>query len=68
MTLKSGRPIIPVYIRRRKSIWERLTVVVGPPVNAGAELGGRPSMAKITEFTKRLHDLEEDLENTANRR
>lgn len=68
MTLKSGRPIIPVYIRRRTSIWERLTVVVGPPVNAGAELGGRPSMTKITEFTQRLHELEEDLKNTANRR
>lgn len=63
MALKSGKPIIPIYIHKRKNIFKRLTIVVGEPLNISLENTHLSVMDYIKEMTKELYDKEVELEN-----
>jgi len=62
MALQSGKPIIPVYIKKRKTIFSQLVIAVGEPISI--EKSGESkilSMQEIEEYTKRLYDVELNL-------
>ena len=62
MAQKGGVPIIPVYSKRRKNIFERLKFVIGEPININdlAEKYGAKNFEKMTEF---ILNKEKELEN-----
>lgn len=59
MAATGGVPIVPMYIRKRKNIFKRLTMVVGEPVT----IPGRPGMKEIENITRLLYEKEEMLKN-----
>ena len=60
MAMQSDCPIIPIYVMKRKSVWERLTMAVGEPIYVN-EPGKRASMSEIQAITEQIHDREEKL-------
>lgn len=63
MAAMSGCPLIPVYMKARKSQWQRLRVVIGAPLICSGESGGMPGMQKIDQITDELRHREELLKN-----
>lgn len=61
MALQSKKPIIPVYIHRRKHFYNRLTMCVGEPIDPAALCGGRPTMKAINDAAAALKDKEATL-------
>ena len=61
MAIRGGVPIIPVYVKPKKSFFERLTVVIGERVSVTELYGGRPTFAEIDAATKLLYDREKQL-------
>lgn len=68
MSIMSGKPIVPVYIKKREHFYERSIVAIGEPVDIVSIYGARPNMVQINEATKKLHDIEEDLIKLVNKR
>ena len=54
----SGKPIIPVYHERRKSIWHMTRLVIGKPFDVKEMVGPTPSQDKLNEVAKKLHEYE----------
>lgn len=61
MALRAGTPIVPIYIRPKKHWWERLTVVIGEPMDIREKYGARPTFRQIDEAAQELHRREEEL-------
>ena len=61
LSMQSGKPIVPVYMKKREHWYSRVVIGIGEKVNAREELGARPSLTKINEMTKRLETAEEEL-------
>ena len=69
MALKSGCPIIPVYIKRRKHWYSRLVLGVGEPVDIKKFASGdKPTIAEIDDAAKYLEEEEHKLELLCNGR
>ena len=63
MALKSGCPIVPVYIKRRKHWYSRLILGVGEPLDIkNFSKGDKPTMEEINEAAKYLELQESKLE------
>lgn len=56
MALRSGVPIVPLYICPRKMAFGRLKVVFGEAVDIREIYGERPTFAQIGEATKLLYE------------
>ncbi len=63
MSVMSRKPIVPIYIAPRKSIWERVHMMVGDPIDIVGKYGPMPSLAQIEEITKELRECEDNLKN-----
>lgn len=63
MALKSGAPVVPVYIKPRKGFFDRLRVVFGEAVDVRELYGERPTFAQIGEATELLHNRMAELRN-----
>lgn len=61
MALQSKAPIVPIYIKKRKSIWNRLEVVIGEPVDIIELYGERPTFQQMEDAAKLLAQKEEEL-------
>ena len=61
MAVTSQKPIVPVYIKIRKSIWHRQYVVFGEPINPVEVLGGMPSLADMDKIADILREKEQEL-------
>lgn len=62
MALQSGTPIVPIYIKPRKTIWHRLVMAIGEPVDVVEVCGGsRPSFSKIESVAELLLNVEVQL-------
>ena len=68
MAYLSGRPIIPVYHLRRKSIWHMTRLVVGKPFDVKEKIGPVMSQTKINEVAKELYEYELYLEEICEKR
>ena len=63
MALKSGAPLVPVYIKRRKHFYSRLVLAIGEPVEIKNFASGETAtLADINRATQYLHEQEEILE------
>ena len=61
IAMQSKKPIVPVYVKKPRKFYNRLTVAVGEPVDVCALYGGRPSLSQIEEVSALLHEKEEKL-------
>ena len=61
MAVTSKKPIVPVYIKVRKSIWQRQCIVFGEPINPVETLGGMPSLADMDRIADVLREKEKEL-------
>ena len=69
MALQSKKPIIPVYIKRRKHWYSRLKVAVGEPIDVFNFKGGKPLTIKdIEEVTQYIEEQEKKLEEFVERK
>lgn len=65
MSVMSGKPIVPMYMKPRKHFYNRSVVVIGEPIDITAMYGERPSMKEIEEAARMLHAKEEELQQLA---
>ena len=68
MAMRSGVPIVPVYVRRFEGFPHRLTMAVGEAMDVAALCGGRPTMSRIDEISELLHEKEDELRELAEKR
>ena len=61
MSLMAGTPIIPMYLKKRKTVFSRLEAAVGEPVDVASFYGKRPSLQEIEEITRILQERFEKL-------
>lgn len=66
ISIMSGKPIIPVYLKKRGHFYERSVVAFGEPIDIVEKYGQRPSMTQIDEAAKMLYEKELELEKLAN--
>lgn len=67
MSVMSGKPIVPMYICRRKHFYNTTRVVIGEPIDVIGMYGGRPSMSQIDEVAGVLQAKEEELKKLTER-
>lgn len=58
MAIQSGKPIVPVYIRKRKHFYNRLVMCVGEAEDLTALREGRPTMRQINLAAEELRKRE----------
>lgn len=63
MALKSGCPIVPVYIHKRKSVWHRQITVIGEPIYVSLREANKPVLEYLDDVTRLMHEKETELEN-----
>lgn len=68
MAHKSRAPIVPVYIVKRTSGWQRQTVVVGEPVDISAHLSPLPTLKELEAASEYLRAREMELGEYAEKR
>ena len=61
MAKKSGCPIIPIYTKRRKNVFKRLTFVIGEPIYVD-ELMERLNTKNLDDVTAYVLEKEKELE------
>lgn len=66
MSAQSGKPIIPVYIKKKKHFYNRVRVAIGEPINVRERYSAMPNVVQMEEISKLLHDKEEELRVLAN--
>ncbi len=60
MALKSGKPVIPVYVHNRKNIFKRLVIVIGEPITISLD-GSVSPLEYIDTMTKTIFEKENEL-------
>ena len=65
IALQGKAPIVPVYVRPKKRFWNRVTFVIGEPIDLFARYGKRPSMSEIDAIAAELQNKEEELKQIA---
>ena len=68
IAVKSGKPIVPLYIKKRKNIFQRLVFMVGEPIDVSAIYGSRPNQEQLAEITEKVHQVENDLKDICEER
>ena len=61
IALKCNCPIVPIYIHKRKTIFNRLVTVIGEPIVVSDKERSGSVMDQINELTERLQKTEEEL-------
>ena len=61
MALRGNAPIVPVYIKKKKHFWSRLTFVIGEKTDVSAAYGERPTLPQIEEISEEVRKKEERL-------
>lgn len=65
IALQGKVPIVPVYVRPKERFWNRVTFVIGEPIDLIARYGRRPPMSEIDAIAEELHRKEEALKQIA---
>lgn len=61
MAYMSGCPIVPVYIKKRESVWRRQTVVIGEPIYINAKEKKGSTSEFLEQKTQQLYEKERQL-------
>lgn len=67
MSVSSQKPIIPVYIKKRKSFWHRQCMIFGEPVDPVAMLKKMPSLSDMDKIAQYLREKEGQLKKIADK-
>lgn len=67
MAMRSGRPIVPVYVRQKRHWYERLTMAIGEPVDVKALCGEKAGVAGLEAAAEQLRQKEEELKQMIGR-
>lgn len=65
MALRGKAPILPIYIRNKRSAFDRMLFAVGEPVDIVSEYGNMPTFAQIEEAADKLFRKMQQLEKLA---
>lgn len=65
IALQGKAPIVPVYVKPREHFWQRMTFVIGEPIDLVQRYGKRPSMSEIDAVAEELRQKEEELKQIA---
>lgn len=63
MSLQSGKPIVPIYMKKREHFYQRMVFVVGEKIELKGKDGKRPNLGEINNFTKQIREKEIILKN-----
>ena len=58
IALRSGKPIIPVYVKKPENFWHRAVFCIGEPIDLRAEYGAMPSIDTVEKISEELRDKE----------
>ena len=61
MAARGHAPIVPVYIKKRASRWERQVVAMGEPIHVTEQYGSMPNMKEMEEICRLLEEKERKL-------
>lgn len=61
MALKSGKPIVPIFVKEKTKWYGRLKAAVGEPIDVAGLCGQRPTFTKMDEISKLLYQRENEL-------
>ena len=61
MAMRAGAPIVPIYVKRHRPVYKRLTIMIGEAIDINARYGGRMNLSQIDELTTELFDKENKL-------
>lgn len=67
MSVTAKKPIIPVFVKKRKNIWQRQRVVIGEPIKPWEIFGKMPSLAEMEKITELLRAKERELKEIADK-
>ena len=65
MAVTAKKPIIPIYIKKRKNFFHRQLVVAGEPINPVEMCGKMPSLADMEKFSETIREKEKELKQIA---
>ena len=65
MSILSQKPIVPIYLKRRKNIFERQKIIIGQTINVAEILNGKPSLSEIENISERLRERQSQLKHIA---
>jgi len=65
IALQGRAPIVPVYVKPRAHFYNRMTFVIGEPIDLYARYGRRPPMSEIDAVAEELRQKEEELKQIA---
>ncbi len=64
IALKSGAPIVPIYLKGTYKLFRRMKVIIGEPVSLSDYVGKRTDQTTVEAATRFLEQKLEDLRNT----
>ena len=67
MAMRSGKPIIPVYIRPKRHWYDRLVMAIGEAVDVKKLCGERSGVSGLEAAAELLHEREEELKDLTGR-
>ena len=65
MAVTAKKPIVPVYVKKRKSFFHRQCVVIGEPINPIEICGKMPSLSEMEKIAELLREKEKELKEIA---
>ena len=65
MSFSAKKPIVPVYVKVRKSLWHRQYIVVGEPIDTAKMLPPIPSLSDMDGIAEILREKEKELKSIA---
>ena len=65
MAFKGKAPIVPIYIRDKRSFFDRMLFVFGEPIDIEKECGTMPTFSRLDEISQKLYHKEQQLEKIA---
>lgn len=68
MAIMSGKPIVPIYIQKRKSVFRRLRVAIGEPIYVDQEAHKKAPLAYARQLAEELYQRELELKELCERR
>ncbi len=63
MAHKANKPILPIYVAKKRKWYNRTTIIVGEPIYVRDICGNMPSMAALNKVSNLLKDKENSLKN-----
>ena len=64
--IKAKKPIIPVYVEKRKNFFKRQRIVIGEPINPIEMCGKMPTLAEMDKISEILRQKENELKQILN--